>query len=216
MYNPQLTVDRIKEVRELRGISLAELNEYCGLNRNTIAVSANSKTGLSAKILSNVSEILGCSADYLLGKTDNFNVLSSNSNGSDNTEKNSFGSRLKELRLRKQITQEQLATYLGVSKSAVGMWEGEKREPDLETVLKVADYFEVSVEYLLGRENQTVNNSGLIMNGNNSNFNDNNVSIGNSANGQIIDQFIELFNKLSIEDKIATMNFVLEKSRNSE
>ena len=127
-----------------------------------------------------------------------------------------FGSKVKELRLKKQITQEQLANALSVSKSAVGMWESGKREPDLETVLKVADFFEVSVEYLVGRETQQINNNGLIMNGNNSSFSDNNVNIGNSANGQIIEQFIGLFNKLSIEDKIEAMNFVLEKSRNSE
>lgn len=70
MYNPQITVDRIKELRTIKGISLAELNEACGLNKNTITVSANSKTGLSAKILSDVSKFLGCSVDYLLGGTD--------------------------------------------------------------------------------------------------------------------------------------------------
>lgn len=69
MYNPQITVEKIKEMRIVKGISLAELNEACGLNKNTITVSANSKTGLSAKILSDVSNFLGCSVDYLLGRT---------------------------------------------------------------------------------------------------------------------------------------------------
>ncbi len=78
MYNPQITVDRIKELRTIKGISLAELNEACGLNKNTITVSANSKTGLSAKILSDVSKFLGCSVDYLLGETDNSNMEKSN------------------------------------------------------------------------------------------------------------------------------------------
>lgn len=73
MYNPQITVDRIKELRTIKGISLAELNKACGLNKNTITVSANSKTGLSAKILLDVSNFLGCSVDYLLGETDNIN-----------------------------------------------------------------------------------------------------------------------------------------------
>lgn len=78
MYNPQITVDRIKEIRTSKGISLAELNEACGLNKNTITVSANSKTGLSAKILSDVSKFLGCSVDYLLGETDNNSMEKSN------------------------------------------------------------------------------------------------------------------------------------------
>ena len=80
MYNPQITVDRIKEMRTNSGISLAELNEACGLNKNTIAVSANSKNGLSAKILSDISKILGCSTDYLLGKTDTPNSKESINN----------------------------------------------------------------------------------------------------------------------------------------
>lgn len=80
MYNPQITVDRIRELRTIKGISLAELNEACGLNKNTITVSANSKTGLSAKILSDVSKFLGCSVDYLLGETDNLIISKNNTN----------------------------------------------------------------------------------------------------------------------------------------
>lgn len=68
------TVERIKELKTSNGISLAELNEACGLNKNTIAVSANSKTGLSAKILAEISKYLGCSVDYLLGRTGKLNI----------------------------------------------------------------------------------------------------------------------------------------------
>ena len=88
MYNPQITVDRITELRTIKGISLSKLNEACGLNKNTITVSANSKTGLSAKILSDVAKFLGCSVDYLLGETDNPNISMKNSIaiGHDNSE----------------------------------------------------------------------------------------------------------------------------------
>ncbi|MCM1530136.1 MAG: helix-turn-helix transcriptional regulator [Alistipes sp.] len=70
IYNPQTTVDRIKSIRLASNISLSELNETCNLNKNTIATSANSKMGLSAKILFDISEQLACSVDYLLGRTD--------------------------------------------------------------------------------------------------------------------------------------------------
>ena len=70
MYNPQFTVAKIKELRNKKGISATELNEICGLNKNTISMSANSKNGLSAKTLVDISECLGCSTDYLLGKED--------------------------------------------------------------------------------------------------------------------------------------------------
>lgn len=70
MYNPQTTVERIKYLRLSNNISLSELNETCNLNKNTIATSANSKMGLSAKILFDIAEKLTCSVDYLLGRTD--------------------------------------------------------------------------------------------------------------------------------------------------
>lgn len=75
MYSPQITVKRIKDMISTNRTSLSKINEACGLNRNTITVSANSKTGLNAKALFDVSNQLNCSVDYLLGKTDNPNVV---------------------------------------------------------------------------------------------------------------------------------------------
>ena len=70
MYNTQITVERIKKERKNNNITSIELNNSCGLNKNTIATSANSKMGLSAKILYDIADYLGCSVDYLLGRTD--------------------------------------------------------------------------------------------------------------------------------------------------
>lgn len=82
MYNPQITVERIKNIRKSKKMPSYQLNEVCNLNKNTIAVSANSKNGLSAQILYDVSETLDCSVDYLLGRSDNPNV---NNNPTINT-----------------------------------------------------------------------------------------------------------------------------------
>lgn len=68
MYNPQMTVDRIKKLRTDKGISSNELNERCELNKNTIKTSGSSKNGLSAKLLCSISDCLECSVDYLLGR----------------------------------------------------------------------------------------------------------------------------------------------------
>ena len=70
MYNPQITVTRIKEKGKSENVSVSKLNEQCGLNKNTISASATSKMGLSAKILFDIADCLGCSVDYLLGRTD--------------------------------------------------------------------------------------------------------------------------------------------------
>lgn len=60
--------------------------------------------------------------------------------------------RLKQLRARKKRTQGEVAKVLGVTRPAYTAYETGKRNPDYETLQKIADYFEVSTDYLLGRE----------------------------------------------------------------
>lgn len=60
--------------------------------------------------------------------------------------------RIKELRTKKNYTQSKLSSLLGVSRSAVSMWEIGSSEPDTETISKMAELFGVSTDYLLGRE----------------------------------------------------------------
>lgn len=62
---------------------------------------------------------------------------------------------LKNLRIAKDLTQEQLAKELNVSRSTIGMYENASREPDYETLEKIADYFNVDIDYLIGRTNKT-------------------------------------------------------------
>lgn len=62
-----------------------------------------------------------------------------------------FSVKLKEIRKEKGITQTELAKKLGVASGTVGNWESGKREPDFETVSRLARFFGVSVDWLLGR-----------------------------------------------------------------
>jgi len=61
--------------------------------------------------------------------------------------------RIKELRSEKNMTQVDLAKILKISDRAVGYYENGDREPDQETLMKLADFFGVSIDYLLGRTN---------------------------------------------------------------
>lgn len=58
--------------------------------------------------------------------------------------------RIKELRSEKKITQADLAKILKISDRAVGYYENGAREPDYNTLLKISEYFDVSIDYLLG------------------------------------------------------------------
>ncbi|OUM95311.1 MAG: XRE family transcriptional regulator [Thermobacillus sp. ZCTH02-B1] len=63
-----------------------------------------------------------------------------------------IGERLRQLRKAKGMTQEQVAAYLNAAKSTVSQYENNVNEPDLKTLVKLADLFGVSVDYLFGRE----------------------------------------------------------------
>ena len=65
-----------------------------------------------------------------------------------------LGNRIKEMRLQKGITQEQLAQHLNVAKSTIGMWENNKREPDVSMLNKISFFFNCSLDKLLGDEVQ--------------------------------------------------------------
>ncbi len=65
--------------------------------------------------------------------------------------KDSFGTILKDLRVEKGLSQTQLANAISVSKGIISMWENGKREPTLFCLIKLADYFNVSIDYLAGR-----------------------------------------------------------------
>lgn len=64
--------------------------------------------------------------------------------------------KLKELRKEKGISQLKLAMDLSMNQNTISRYETEERQADYETLIKIADYFKVSIDYLLGRtENRT-------------------------------------------------------------
>lgn len=62
-----------------------------------------------------------------------------------------FGEKLRRIRKNRDITMKELGKRLGVAESTISGYENETRSPDIEMLQKIADYFGVSVDYLLGR-----------------------------------------------------------------
>ena len=62
-----------------------------------------------------------------------------------------FRIRLKELREQTGYSQYSFASVFGVAQSTVGGWEAGKREPNIDTLCRLAEFFNVSLDYLLGR-----------------------------------------------------------------
>ncbi len=60
--------------------------------------------------------------------------------------------RLKQLRTKRGMSQSELGKIIGVSPSTIGMYEQERRLPEVPTLKKIASFFNVSVDYLLGND----------------------------------------------------------------
>lgn len=59
---------------------------------------------------------------------------------------------LRKLRVEKGLKQEELADFLKIAKSTYSRYENDVRQPDNETLVKLANFFDVSVDYLLGND----------------------------------------------------------------
>ena len=112
--------------------------------------------------------------------------------------------RLKELREKNNVSQADLATYLNLTQVQISKYELGKNEPDLSTIKKLAKYFNVTIDYLLGTSEENIilitkndlntlkesaDKINKIVNkltqGNNTNLNvgsNNNIQIGNNIN----------------------------------
>lgn len=71
--------------------------------------------------------------------------------------------RLRELREESGLTQKQVGNIIGVKDSAVSKYERMEQQPDYESLIKLADYFNVSLDYLLGRTDERNKNASYTL-----------------------------------------------------
>lgn len=61
-----------------------------------------------------------------------------------------MGERLRELRMRRNISQEEVARHIGITRSAYSHYEINNRQPVYETLIKLAAFFDVTLDYIIG------------------------------------------------------------------
>jgi transcriptional regulator with XRE-family HTH domain len=66
-----------------------------------------------------------------------------------------LGSRLKEARERRNLKQNRVAKIIGIHNSTLAKYESDTRDPDTDTLTKLAELYDVSIDWLKGRENKT-------------------------------------------------------------
>ena len=70
-----------------------------------------------------------------------------------------IGQRIKQLRKEYNLTQQQFAELINLKNSTISLYENEKRQPEFQTLVKIADYFNVTIDWLFGR----VDNKNLLI-----------------------------------------------------
>lgn len=146
----------LKKLRTEKGISLDKLSTDLNINKSTLSRIENGLREPKESFIKDCSDYFGVSTDYLIGKIniDDSNKLTKCLNST-------FPIRLKELRKKKELTQAELSKLLNCSLSKIAMLETSKREPVKEDLLRISEFFNVSVDYLLGKtliENYTTTN----------------------------------------------------------
>lgn len=141
--NSTRATERIKRARKAAKLTQEELAMRVNTTKGTISNYENGHSTPSNQMLVELSEVLNVTTDYLLGKDD---IETTNVQSFD------IGYKLKKLRLSRNITQKRFGEMFGLAESTISMYERDERKPDYDTLIHIADHFDVSVDYILGRE----------------------------------------------------------------
>ena len=142
--------EKLKVLRKKRGLTQEQIADEIGVNRGSYTNWENGKREPSFENLSMLACIFDVSIDFLLSEY--LEVSKERYLKFKKEKKKVFSERLKELRLKKGLTQTELGEKVGVKQSTFTNWENGKREPSYENLVKLADLLEVSLDSLFGRE----------------------------------------------------------------
>lgn len=142
--------EKLKVLRKKKGLTQQEVADLVHVDRVRITNWENGKREPNFENLSMLACIFDVSIDFLLSEY--LEISKEAYLKLKEEKKNLFSVRLKELRLKKGLTQTELGEKVGVKQSTFTNWENGKREPSFENLIKLADLLEVSLDSLFGRE----------------------------------------------------------------
>lgn len=140
--------EKLKVLRKKRGLTQQEVAEFFGIQQPVYQKWESGNRKPSYENLSMLACIFDVSIDFLLSE---YSEISKERYLKFKRENMSiFPQRLKELRLKKGLTQTELGEKVGVKQNTFTNWENGKREPNFETLLKLASILNTTTSYLLG------------------------------------------------------------------
>lgn len=150
---------RMERVMREKGVSRTELKDMVGISLQSIGNYLNDKRKPDYEIVSRLAKALGVSADYLLGLSE----VPIREDGKDERSEEKkerynspFATNLRELIARNGTTRTALSKALGISRQAVSQYADGTGQPNVNKLVMIADYFGVSVEYLVGLKKSVV------------------------------------------------------------
>ncbi len=130
----------LKMVRELKGLTIKQVHMYTDYGSDDCLLYEEGKKDIPKSYLKEFAIRFGLPAKLAIIGRD-----------LEKDRKAIFVSRLKELRIKENIPQEVIAVEIGVARSTYACYESGKNEPDIATLIKIADIYGISLDYLVGR-----------------------------------------------------------------
>lgn len=142
--------EKLKMLRKKNGFTQQEVADIVQVNRVTYTNWEKGNREPSYEDLCVLAFIFDVSIDFLL--SDYLEMAKDRYLKFKEEKKKVFSSRLKELRLQHGFSQEELAEQIGIKRNSYSDWENGKCKPSYEKLEKIADFFEVSLDWLFGRK----------------------------------------------------------------
>ena len=137
--------DRIKHLRQSKELNQVQLAEKLGVKKQSVSNWENDNIMPSVDMLVKIADFFDVSTDYLLGRKEDSHVRSFHACPP-------FGERLIFLLQENHCSQYKLCKDANISSSVLRHWLNGTHVPSLDNVVKLADFFGCSADYVLGRE----------------------------------------------------------------
>ena len=140
----------LRELRIENNLTIKELSERCGYSKSVICYWEKGLRHPNAAAISVLAKFFNVSTDYLIGNEENVSTV----RGVSLLKNTSVNSKMmiKELRMESGKSQTEVAKSLGISQQVFSTYEKESCFPDPNMLIKLARYFNVTVDYLIGNE----------------------------------------------------------------
>lgn len=140
---------RLKDLVDDLNCDKKDLPHHIPVGYDVLARALNIGAIPGTKSLIKIADRFDVSVDFLIGLTDDERFYKSD-------ETYTFQNRFKELRDKNDMTKFEVAQKLGIERSLFSIWEKNNYTPSLEILFSLAQFFKVSIDYLLGRTDENI------------------------------------------------------------